>query len=70
LTSAVQTLLNSFDALSKAEQHEVVVAVLRRTEFSLAGELSDEELVAAADVLFRELDRQEAADARTNAPTR
>lgn len=30
VTTAVQSLLASFDALSGAEQHEVVLAVLRR----------------------------------------
>ncbi len=63
MTAAVQSLLDSFDALSEAEQHQVIVEVLRRAEHSTSVELPDRALVAAADTLFVELDKQEAADA-------
>jgi hypothetical protein len=58
----VQALLESFDALSEGERHEVAVELLRRV--APPAELPDEALVAAADEVFRELDAQEAADAR------
>jgi predicted HAD superfamily phosphohydrolase len=61
VTTAVQALFNSFDALSEDERHEVVVELLRRV--APTDELSDEALVAAADEVFRELDAREAADA-------
>jgi hypothetical protein len=62
VTTAVQVLLKSFDALSESERHELTVELLRRVGPS--PELPDEALVAAADDVFRELDDREAADAR------
>ena len=64
MTAAVRKLIDSFDALSEAERHEATVELLRRAAHSTPAELPDEALVAAADELFRELDEQEAADAR------
>ncbi len=61
MTTAVQALLDSFDALSEGERHEVAIELLRRV--SPLDELPDETLVAAADEVFRELDAREAADA-------
>lgn len=63
VTAAVQTLLQSFDALSETEQHEATVELLRRVAHEAPPELPDEALVAAADEVFRELDAREAADA-------
>ena len=62
MTTAVQTLLDSFDALSEVERHEAAVELLRRV--APPAKLPDEALVAAADEVFRELDAREAADAR------
>jgi len=62
VTTAVQALLESFDARSEGERHEVAVELLRRV--APAAELPDEALVVAADEVFRELDAREAADAR------
>jgi hypothetical protein len=61
VTTAVQALLDSFDALSEGERHEVAVELLRRVVPT--DELTDEALVAAADEVFREFDAREAADA-------
>ena len=61
MTTAVQALFDSFDALSEGERHEVAVELLRRA--APTDELPDEALVAAADEVFRELDAREAADA-------
>jgi hypothetical protein len=64
VTEAVQALIDSFDALSEAAQHEAVIVLLRRAARSATAVLPDEALVAAADELFRELDARDAADAR------
>ncbi len=65
MTNAVQALLDSFDALSEGERHELALELLRRV--ALPAELPDEALVVAADEVFRELDAREAADARPEA---
>ncbi len=65
MTTAVQALFESFDALSEGERHVVAVELLRRV--GSTDELPDEALVAAADEVFRELDAREAADARAEA---
>ncbi len=64
MTTAVRQLLESFKALSEAEQHEATVELLRHVQQEAQGALPDEALVEAADELFRELDAREAADAR------
>jgi hypothetical protein len=61
VTSAVQSLLDTFDALPEVERHEAVVELLRRVE--APAELPDDALAALADDVFCELDAQEAADA-------
>ena len=65
MTTAVQALFDSFDALSEGERHVVAIELLRRIKAT--DELPDESLVAAADEVFRELDAREAADARPEA---
>ena len=64
MNAAVQAVLDSFDALSDEEQHEVTVAVLRRTLRSAPDGVSNDALRATADALFRELDGREEAEAR------
>jgi hypothetical protein len=62
MTAAAKTVLESFDELPEREKREVASAILRRTlRFDLPP-LTDEDLVAQADELFRELDAREAAD--------
>jgi hypothetical protein len=63
VSEAVQALLDSFNALSEAEQHEAAVELLRRVERTAMPELSDEALVTVADDLFRKLDANEAVNA-------
>jgi hypothetical protein len=65
MSTAVQDLLHSYDALSEAERHEAVVELLRRSVAQ--PELPDEALVIAADEVFRDLDEREAGDARLQA---
>jgi len=59
MSDIASQLLNAFDALAPADQREVAVALLRRTLDSAAGEIPDEGLVYAADLLFQELDAEE-----------
>jgi predicted HAD superfamily phosphohydrolase len=61
MSTAVQALLDRFDALTEAERHEAAAEILRRV--APMSELPDEALVSAADEVFRELDAREAADA-------
>lgn len=57
-----QYVINSFNALSPAEQREVMVELLRKTAQWDSPPLTDDELVRLADESFLELDRREAAD--------
>jgi len=61
MTTAVKTLLDSFDSLSEAERQEAAVEILRRAVPD--GDLPEESLLEAADALFVALDAEEAADA-------
>lgn len=65
MTAAVRQLLNSFDALSEEEQREAAVEVIRRTTRKSMDELSDDDLVAAAEQIFLALDADEAAHGGT-----
>jgi hypothetical protein len=63
MTTAVQQLLDSFDALPEAEKHQATVEILRRVSASVGGDLPEAALVEAADELFRALDAEEAGHA-------
>ncbi len=60
MSTSVQQLLSSFDALSDADKHEAAVEVLRRVQEDTPDELSEQAMVEAADELFRDLDAREA----------
>lgn len=62
MTEAVQELLHTFDALTKAEKQEATVQLLRRVVDEESGDVPEEALVAATEELFLELDAREAAD--------
>jgi len=62
MTTAVQALLETFDALSDAERQEAAVEILRRM-MPADGELPEGALVETADTLFCMLDAEEAANA-------
>lgn len=64
MTQPVQQVLTAFDALSDADKHVAAIEVLRRVGADDQPPLSDESLIAAADMLFAELDDREAADAQ------
>ena len=59
MTETARKLLDSFDALPEPERQEVAREILRRTALAEHASLEDAELVAAADEVFRELDRAE-----------
>jgi len=63
MTTAVQVLLESFDALSETERQEAALEILRRV--TLEGDLPEQAQVEAADELFRILDAEEAANGRS-----
>jgi hypothetical protein len=63
MSSAVQHVLDSFDALAPAEKHQAAVEILRRLG-PHEGDVPESALVEAADELFRALDAEEARDAK------
>jgi hypothetical protein len=62
MTASVKRILESFDELPEPEKREVASAILRRTLRFDTPPLTEEDLVAEADELFRELDTREASD--------
>jgi hypothetical protein len=54
-----QAVLAAFDQLLPAEREEVVAELLRRVAQSDHTSPSDDELAAAADEVFQDLDRRE-----------
>ena len=62
MTTQVREILASFDRLREDDKREVVTEFLRRSVTTDALPLSDEELVAAADDLFSQLDRDNGDD--------
>ena len=59
MTEATQHFLRSFKALPKADQHDVLVSLLRLPVEAEYATPSDEELTLAADQVFLELDNAE-----------
>lgn len=62
MTASGKRILESFDELPETEKREVASAILRRALRFDTPPLTDEDLVAQADDLFRELDTREASD--------
>ena len=60
MTNAAQKLIESFEALPEAEQHEVLAHFLNRLIDSSYASLSDEDFTRAANLVFQEFDRGEA----------
>jgi hypothetical protein len=65
MSTAAQDLLNAFDSLPAPAQHEVAVAILRRT--APADDISEAARDELAVELFRSYDAQESADADPSA---
>jgi hypothetical protein len=63
MTAHVQELLHTFDLLPDRDKEELAAEILRRSMTLEMPPLSDEQLVGAAEELFLQLDRNEAADA-------
>jgi hypothetical protein len=61
MTTAVESILASFDSLTGAERHEAGVEILRRVSRE-EGELPEQALVETADELFRALDDESALE--------
>ena len=62
MTDSASQLLSAFDALNPDERHEVFVALLRRVLNETPPEVSDDDLVGAAEELFLQLDAAEDKD--------
>jgi hypothetical protein len=61
MTRAAQEILQTFDELPEDDKQEIAVEILRRTPVDYP-ELSDSDLVFAADQIFLELDRREESE--------
>ncbi len=59
MTEAAKQFLSSFKALPQADQHDVLVSLLRLPIEAEYGAPTDEELVESADEVFFALDKQE-----------
>ena len=59
MTPVVEKLVAEFEALPEEQRQEVIAALLRRAKAEPHDLPEDADLVAAADVLFQELDRRE-----------
>ena len=59
MTQASKKLLDEFDALPEQDRADLVAELLRRTAFAPHDLPQDDDLVAAADRLFVDLDRHE-----------
>jgi hypothetical protein len=60
MTTTVQHLLDTFDALPDSEKHQAAVEILRRTQAQSPADLPDSVLIEAAEELFLGLDAAEA----------
>ncbi len=59
MTEAAKQFLSSFKALPQADQHDVLVSLLRLPIEAEYGAPTDEELVQSADEVFLALDKRE-----------
>ena len=59
MTPVVEKLMAEFEALPEGQRQEVMAALLRRARTEAHDLPDDADLVAAADALFQELDRDE-----------
>jgi predicted nucleic acid-binding protein len=59
MTPVVEKLVAQVEALPEAQREEVIAALLRRAQTEAHDLPGDDDLVAAADAIFQELDRGE-----------
>jgi hypothetical protein len=64
VSTAVQQLLDAFDALAEADKHRAAVEIFRRVSPATEGDVPESALVEAAEKLFRALDAEEAGHAQ------
>ena len=62
MTQAAQKLLDEFEALPDRDRSELLAELLRRVASAPHELPEDEDLIAAADRLFVELDRREPSE--------
>jgi hypothetical protein len=62
VTQATQKLLEEFEALPERERSELVAELIRRVALAPHDLPEDDDLTAAADRLFSELDRRERSE--------
>jgi hypothetical protein len=65
MTIEAQNLLHSFDTLQEIDKMEVAAEIIRRSLTLDMPPLSDEQLCAAADDIFLEMDKEESHDAKS-----
>lgn len=65
MTTEAQNLLQSFDTLQEIDKMEVAAEIIRRSLTFDMPPLSDEQLCAAADDIFLEMDKEESKDAES-----
>ena len=59
MTRSVEEWLNSLERLPEAEKREVASEIIKRSLTLDLPELSDDSLIAAADQIFLQLDKEE-----------
>ncbi|MDP9190077.1 MAG: hypothetical protein M3P06_00030 [Acidobacteriota bacterium] len=59
MTAQSQHIIEEFEALPDAAKREVLAELIRSSRFLEYPQISDDELLSAADTLFLEYDRQE-----------
>jgi hypothetical protein len=59
MTNAAKQLIDSFEALSEDEKHEVLAQLLRRLMSTPYSSPTEGDLLQAADLVFQEYDRRE-----------
>ena len=62
MSEAAKKLLHTLDTLPEADRNEVFREVLRRVALAAHDSPSDDDLVAAADEVFLDLDRGESEE--------
>lgn len=60
MSDTASQLLATFESLPEKEQHELLIAMLRRSSELPETLVSDDQLVGIADLLFETLDAEEA----------
>jgi hypothetical protein len=61
MTTNARRVIEEFDELGEAEQHEVLIKLLRKSIKSPSPSLTESELTSVADEIFLELDEGESA---------